>query len=476
MSDVSTKSDAVDASCETWDKISAILGGTKAMRKAGTAYLPKWSQEEEVDYDFRRDQTTLFNATAKTVGNLAGKPFKEPMTFADTPPDVQAWFENFDLSGRKIDVFALEVLNLAIAYGLTHVLTDYPTGASNATKEQEKVSGARPYAIHVRANQVLGWKSATVGGVETLTQFRYMECVTVDDGEYGSKDIDQIRVLEPGKWSTWQQRQAANSAAMEWYQVSSGTTTRNEIALTTFYTLRTGFMRADSPIEDLADLNIEHWQSSSDQRSILHVARVPILALIGIDGVEDGSSLSVGAKTALKLPSGADAKWVEHSGAAIGAGRTDLLDTEERMRLMGAELLVKGPGRVSATQASLDTAQQQSWLASIAAQFEDFLDQVVESMALWVNIDVTDSHVSVFKDFGVADFDNSAMATILNMRNAGVVSNETAFKEGQRRGLLDQDIEWEDEQARIANEPPVGLGAIGTVPPKLEAPPTVQVQ
>jgi hypothetical protein len=38
-----------------------------------------------------------------------------------------------------------------------------------------------------------------------------------------------------------------------------------------------------SPLRDLAYLNVKHWQSQSDQDTILHVARVPILALIGGD-------------------------------------------------------------------------------------------------------------------------------------------------------------------------------------------------
>jgi len=35
-------------------------------------------------------------------------------------------------------------------------------------------------------------------------------------------------------------------------------------------------MQAKPPLLDLAWLNVEHWQSASDQSNILHVARVPI--------------------------------------------------------------------------------------------------------------------------------------------------------------------------------------------------------
>jgi hypothetical protein len=44
------------------------------------------------------------------------------------------------------------------------------------------------------------------------------------------------------------------------------------------YGTRLAFMMGISPLRDVAYLNVKHWQSQSDQDTILHVARVPILA------------------------------------------------------------------------------------------------------------------------------------------------------------------------------------------------------
>ena len=51
-------------------------------------------------------------------------------------------------------------------------------------------------------------------------------------------------------------------------------------------------MRARPPLLDLAWLNLAHWQSSSDQRHILHIARVPILFARGMDTAE--SQIDIG--------------------------------------------------------------------------------------------------------------------------------------------------------------------------------------
>ena len=52
-----------------------------------------------------------------------------------------------------------------------------------------------------------------------------------------------------------------------------------------------GFMTAHPPLMDLAWLNLAHWQSASDQRHILHVARVPILFGRNLTLPEDGLAL-----------------------------------------------------------------------------------------------------------------------------------------------------------------------------------------
>ncbi|NBB68625.1 hypothetical protein GU830_12710, partial [Mannheimia haemolytica] len=47
---------------------------------------------------------------------------------------------------------------------------------------------------------------------------------------------------------------------------------------------------------------------------------------------------------------------------------------------------------------------------------------------------------------------NASMATIIQLRNAGVISNHSTFEEAKRRGLLSDSAKWEDEQARLQAE------------------------
>jgi hypothetical protein len=70
---------------------------------------------------------------------------------------------------------------------------------------------------------------------------------------------------------------------------------RKDITLVTLYTKRTGFMCGSPPLLNMALLNIKHWQSQSEQDNILHVARVPILTVFGL---EEGQELTIGSSSA----------------------------------------------------------------------------------------------------------------------------------------------------------------------------------
>jgi len=451
MSDDPSKTlPVVDEMRQDWAIVDALMGGTRAMRKAGVTYLPKWPKEEPDAYQARLKTSTLLPAYSETVQNMTGRVFADPITLTeDVPEPIEEMAEDFDLQGNNLQVWSQSLFSAGLSHGLCHVLVDYPMADGLKTKADEKSAGVRPYAVIIKPGQVLGWRSANKGGQQVLTQFRYMECVEVDDGEFGTKSIDQIRVLVPGAWATYIEVDDGKGQKT-WQKNGEGLTSLTEIPLTTFYTKRTGFMTATPPLLELANMNIKHWQSQSDQDNILHVARVPMLAVIGI---EEGVDITVGAGSATRLPRDADMKWVEHTGKAIEAGRQSLLDLVDDMRLAGAKLLQKDKQSVkTATQAEDEACQEMSPLQTMAGQLEDALDQVLQFFADWMK-ESEGGHVQVKGNFDVDFSPETTMPFLLNMNINGVLSDQSLFAEVQRRGLLSEDLDWDDEVTKLKAQP-----------------------
>jgi len=449
---VRSESEAISAMGTQWPMILSLLVGTDAMRKGGTKYLPQWPNEQAESYASRLATATLYPAFSRTVEVMASKPFSKPVAIdEDTPPRIVEWLDDVDLSGRNLHAFSADVMLDCISYGLSGVLVDYPQASQVRTRADEMVTGVRPYFAHYKPQSILGWKSTKRNGMEVLTQVRLLESVEEEDGPFGTKQVEQVRVLEPGLWFVY--RKIGDS----WNIHEEGTTTLSEIPFVFFYGIRKSFGIGVAPLLELAFQNVEHWQSLSDQQTILHVARVPILTVIGAN---DDSQITVGASSAVKLPVGADMRFVEHSGQAIEAGRKSLLDLEERMRQTGAELLVLKPGDITATQVTSENEANRCTLQKIVEVFEDCLDQCLQYMADWVG-ETDGGSVSLFTDFGAATLGEASAELLLKANQSGKLSDETMFDEWKRRGIISPENEWNDEQERIAEQGPA-LGMVET--------------
>jgi hypothetical protein len=446
--EVAKTSAAYDAMAEGWELPRALMGGTRGMRAADKKYLPQEPGESSAAYENRLNRSTLFNAFRRTVNGIVGKVFSKPITLQDdVPSDVASWCEDVDLAGRRLDVFASDVFGDGVQTGISHILVTMPADEPPSTLAEERQRGRRPYFVHIRAEDMIGWRSETIGGKETLTQIRFRECVTEPAGEYGEKVLDRIRVLWRDRFELWQKDDKG-----DWQLIGSGPVTLGEIPLATFYAARTGFMTAEPPLEDLAHLNVAHWQSSSDQRHILHFARVPLLFGTALD-TEEGKSIEIGPNRLIKAqdPNG-KLMFVEHSGASIGAGRQDLVDIEERMRVLGLELMVNMPGNQTATGKSIDTAQQNSAVKRMALSLQDALEQALVFMARWKELGDNGGSLQVNTDFGLTLQGSAEVQELLNARMAGEISRETFWAEMKRRGLLMDDFDPEAEQLRLDEE------------------------
>jgi hypothetical protein len=266
------------------------------------------------------------------------------------------------------------------------------------------------------------------------------------------KSVNQVRVLTPGAWEVQRQNEKK-----EWTLYDSGTTSLDIIPYVPVYGQRTGFMTGRPPLIEVANLNVAHWACASDQQTILHMARVPILAVTGVD---DDFEMTVGAASAVKIPAGGDMKWVEHTGRAIEAGASELESIEERMRQSGAELLVLRPGKITATQTATENAVGMCALQRIANNLEGALDQALQIMALWIG-EPTGGHVALFKDFGIASLSEASAQILLDSAKERKISDKTYFAEMKRRGIVSADIDWQDEKKLIdAQEPAVATMSI----------------
>lgn len=462
------QSEEVKAMACHWGIVEALTGGTAAMRKAGQAYLPRFPGEEGRAYETRLGVSTLFPALSRTVSVMSGKPFAKQITLGDdVPPKIKELCDDCDLQGNSLHVFAAGLMDEALQFGICGVLVDFPVldKADTQTQAAEKRAGARPYLVFIRHNQVLGWKAQRINGATVLTQLRFIEVSEEDDGAYGVVCKQRVRVIEPTRWELHEETEKG-----VFVLVGEGVNTLGKVPFVPFYGKKLAFMCGVSPLLDLAYLNVKHWQSQSDQDNIMHVARVPILALIGV--TDDNTGLTVGSSAAVRIPQGGDMKFVEHTGAAIEAGEKALEKLEAQMVQTGAELLVIREGeQKSATQSNNDAEANKCDLQRIVELFEDSLDQVLQFMADWLRLP-EGGNASLFKDFGAGSLSDASAQLLVALQQGGIITKKRVIIEQQRRGVLAADIDPDEELDEVEAEgPPLGTMGEGDEQPTGKTPP-----
>jgi hypothetical protein len=466
MSDPSVVSEEVSVTRAVLELPTTLLGGTLAMQAAGEKFLPKETAEDTEDYNSRVKRSFLFSAYARTLEILVGEAFDKPATLSeDIPQEFQALSDNIDYSGSDITSFAADVLYWALNDGVGFVLVDAPPlpkdengNPIQTTAAEDQVLGRRPYWVHIPFGSVLGALFENVNGTKILTQFRWVEVVDEQTSEYETESIQQIRVLSIGGWEIW--REYIKDGKKEWLLYDFGTTGLDYIPLVSFFTgKKIKNITAKPPLRGLAELNLAHWVSSSDQNNILHFARVPILFGKGLMK-DDSGSIVISPRNLFHTdnPDG-DLKFVEHTGTAISDGWKDLENLEQKMSLWGMNLVIQNrSGNITATENALAGAKVSSFLNSVVVELQKALN--LAKLYTCDYLGIADSgQIALNTDFSLAlrNFDNK---TILDAYSQGLLDRATAIEELKRRGTISEDADPIEIAAALLEEQRQAVGMV----------------
>ena len=441
------------------DLINCLLGGTDAMLKAGQKYLPRETKEGEENYQNRLNRTILFNGFGRTISYLTGQVFIKPVTLKEDVPIAirggvkeEGYSEDIDLKGNNIDVFLSKVFAKGISDGVTCILVDYPQVGKDVvlTVAEAKSQGIRPYWIHIPVSSIIGWKTERRRGKEIFTQVRIKEIVEIEDPEntYNVKEVSRIRLLEPGRYEVWEEQENApgsntpQSDEDRWKLVESGPTSIKEmIPLAVFMPgEKISALTSRPPLEDLAYLNLCHWQSTSDQTNILHFTRLPILFGRKLSDPDKLGQIELGPNRMIhsEHPE-SELRYVEHTGASIGAGHANLVDLETKMGLFGLQLLMPKTGNITATDRALSSGESDSTLRSWALEFKDFVEQTLLFTAMYIG-EKSGGSIDVNTDFRwMQTMDAEVLLRAAQFR---ILPKRLVFEELRRRGIVSGDWDW----------------------------------
>lgn len=468
---------AYERMAKKWELIHDLLGGTQKMRDADSKWLPKEEAESPKNYERRLNRSVLFPGFKNAIDRSVSRPFSKPVTVKSAPAALDFLVKDADGCSQSISQFARSIFEDLCTYGKAHILVDYTSVKENnegtASIAQEKAIGARASFARVTSPSLIGWSAIKLPGYSkpVLESIRIREKRTekVEGSTYQDHEVNYIRVVGRNSFELWREMDQADGDGNQWKMVESGRISLGKVPLVTIYAKQVGFMEADPPFEDLAWLNLAHWQSESDQRNILRVSRFAILFASGLSKEEAENGFTVGPFNTI-TSSNKDARlaYVEHQGTAIEAGRKDLQDLEARMEIAGMSPFIERSANSTATGKAIDEEQSLSKAQEWVRATEDGLFEAFDFASQWHQVELPkDFGIDIFSDFKVS-LQPGDITFLLQLAQAGQITNKTLLEEIKRRGLLADSVDPEQESEEARAELGLDLGDTGTADDALE--------
>jgi hypothetical protein len=416
-----------------WILIEDLMGGTYGMRKKHRRYLPQEPRELDESYDNRLARSVCPPYYQRLERMLAGMLTRKPVRLEDTSDVIMEQLFDVDMQGNDLNVFTYETARKLVRYGHIGALVDAPQ------------DGGRPYWVTYTPRQILGWRTELKDGQQSLSMLRLSETVTVPDGEYGEKAVQQIRLLTPGGYQLHQKGDDG-----EFRITDEGTTSLSEIPFSVAYSNRVGYFESRPPLEDIAELNLKVYQVQSDLDNQLHISAVPMLAFFGFPSAAE--EVSAGPGEAIAFPAEGKAEYIEPKGTSFDYQFKRLEQIAAQINELGLSAVLGQKLSAETAEAKrIDRSQGDSTMMVIAQNVQDMIDNCLQYHAQYLGQAAAAGSCFVNRDFIGARLEPQEIQSLLQLYTAGTITQETLLRQLSDGEVLGDDFNVDEELEATSN-------------------------
>jgi hypothetical protein len=416
-----------------WILIEDLMSGTYGMRKKHRRYLPQEPREQDESYDNRLARSACPPYYQRLERMLAGMLTRKPVRLEDTSDVIMEQLFDVDMQGNDLNVWTYETARKLVRYGHVGTLVDAPT------------DGGRPYWCTYTPRQILGWRTELKDGQQALSMLRLSETVTVPDGEYGEKAVQQIRLLTPGGYQLHQKGDDG-----EFRITDEGTTSLSEIPFSVAYSNRVGYLESRPPLEDIAELNLKTYQVQSDLDNILHISCIPMLAFFGFPSAAE--EVSAGPGEAIAFPAEGKAEYIEPKGTSFDYQFRRLEQIAAQINELGLSAVLGQKLSAETAEAKrIDRSQGDSTMMVIAQNVQDMIDNCLQYHAQYLGQAAAAGSCFVNRDFIGARLEPQEIQSLLQLYTAGTITQETLLRQLSDGEVLGDDFNVDEELEATSN-------------------------
>jgi hypothetical protein len=406
------------------------------------------------------------------------------------PAPLVAMWENVDRGGTHGAVFTKQLTKDGMVDGIAGILTDY-VNSNDPTLDRSRASaaaipgapldasdeaalGLRPYFVKYRADDVFKTVYQTVNGVKTLVLLILRNSSDERIGRFGVQTVFRYRIYTNTngviQCEVWKRAATASQAVLE----------RDALTLTNVTKIPWSPLIAGDevdanetrpPLDDLADLNVEHFQVKTNIRNLESLALVPTMVRVGAQRDENGvyPTVTLGPRTTIEAPAAEGVTqplyWLTPDTTVLQPANTSLEKIEQQMGAAGLAFLSPDTRAAETAEAKrIDANAQNASLRSVARAVQDCLESAFGFAGQYIKQPA--GSVSVNADFEETVMEPAMIAELRALAVAGKLSIETLLGLLEKGHVLDEGFDVEEEKRRILTEnadtlKSMGVGANG---------------
>jgi len=433
-----TRTRAVLDMVKGWEIMRAVTNGTEYLRDNSEAFLPLEPREDYTAYLSRVNRAVFSPYTQRLIRAATGLIMRKPITLVGDSYWTDIFAKDVDGCGSDLDEYARRVLICSLTYGQSHVLVDYPAPTGALSLAEERAQNRRPYWIEIDPTNIYGWRLDREVNYGSIIQVRIAEKAVVPSGEFGEQVFDQVRVIEPGKFSIYRKvspkkdlinlqdtTYAGNFDGPEnekdYELVDSGVFSLGEVPLVSVYSGKTDTLTSKPPLLDIAYLNLAHFQRQADLIHSLHVASQPMLVLEGWD--DQTKDMSISVNYAMATQPGNKVYYVEPASSAFEAQTNEIQELQLQMATLGISTLSQQKFVAESADARrLDRVDTNSMLSMVSLELEQKLQKVFNLSASYLGIEPPE--VKISRDFDIERLIGQDITALTSLFDQKVIDRE----------------------------------------------------
>lgn len=450
-----------------YNALGAHGNGGGAGNFSVSPYLPDPSPASE-KYEVRAkryqdylNRAVFYNVTRRTVSALVGQIFSKYPTY---DLNELAYLEmDIDGSGESLVQQAKDAAIQCLLKGGGGLLADMPVN-NGVTRASMASGGIRPTISHYERESIINWRVSKVGAVYKLSLLVLSQSYIAEDDGYEQKLGEQLLVLRLADGLA--ESEILQKIDGDWVSQGVNKLKDNkgkqltEIPFYFYGAVNNDAEIDDSPMYDIAQLNIHHFMNSADMEELLHISSQPTLVVSGLsqewvsDVLEDG--ISIGSRSGILLPQGGSAQMLQISADSVIANA--MADKEQQMKALGAKLVQTTKQAKTATEAAQDSSDETSVLSTISNNLSDCFTKAIRAAARYVGIETDGLFVTFNTQFSFSKMSPEQLTSLVQLWQAGAIS----FAE-MRESLVEDEIGKVEDVGEIQQIIKEEQGALFTI-------------